>query len=124
MHQQEGDRAEAAERAEAGRRAALPHHDPGHNRDVPRAAPHDPRRVPVMLRLGFDFRVARHVHIVASVPIGHGRRLIAHRRHFDPLGFRARPRDPAGRSPRRWVRKGSGTIVICFELHIVNIDGC
>jgi hypothetical protein len=38
--------------------------------------------VPMLgLRIGAGFRLGRHVWIGASVPIGHGRRLAAHRGH-------------------------------------------
>jgi hypothetical protein len=39
------------------------------------------------LRIGPGFRLGRHVWIGASVPLGHGRRLAAHRGHADPIGF-------------------------------------
>jgi hypothetical protein len=35
------------------------------------------------LRIGAGFRLGRHVWIGASVPLGHGRRLVAHRGHGD-----------------------------------------
>jgi hypothetical protein len=39
------------------------------------------------LRISTGFRLGRHVWIGASVPLGHGRRLAAHRGHADPIGF-------------------------------------
>jgi hypothetical protein len=38
----------------------------------------------VGLRIGAGFRLSRHVYIGMSVPLGHGRRLAAHRGHADP----------------------------------------
>jgi hypothetical protein len=35
------------------------------------------------LRIGAGFRLGRHIYIGASVPLGHGRRLAAHRGHRD-----------------------------------------
>jgi hypothetical protein len=39
------------------------------------------------LRIGAGFRLSRHVWIGASAPLGHGRRLAAHRGYFDLLGM-------------------------------------
>jgi hypothetical protein len=44
----------------------------------------------VSIRVGAGFRLGRHVWIGASVPLGHGRRLAAHRghgEHADPISM-------------------------------------